>query len=326
MIFKKALTLSLAFIVGGLLSTVSVAQEYPNKPVRFILPFPSGGSADAVARDLAEQLRIKSGGNPFVVENKPGAAANLGTGYVVKSPADGYTILVGVTGAMTINPELYPDLGYQPDKDLAAISMMAQAPVVIVASKQSGITSLQQLVSRAKEQPGRITYATNGVGTSHHLAGEMFKHRVGISMLNVPYNGTPAALTDIVAGRVDAGFLDLTAAMPLIQAGRLVALATTGTTRPEALAQVPTVAEAGYPGYEAMTWIALFAPKDMNREHIKKLSRMVNEVLAEDSFKKNVAAKGLEAVGSTPEALQKFVSEETVKWRAVIKKSNIKRN
>lgn len=325
MIFRKALKLSLAFLVGGLLSTLAVAQAYPDKPVKFILPFPSGGSADAVARDLAEQLRIKSG-TSFVVENKPGAAGNLATGYVVRAPGDGYTILVGVTGALSINPQLYRDLGYRPETDLAAISMVAQAPVVIVASRNSGITSLKQLVSRAKESPGKISYATNGVGTSHHLSGEMFKHIADISMLNVPYNGTPAALTDIVAGRVDAGFLDLTAAMPLIAAGRIVALATTGTARPAALAEVPTVAEAGYPGYRAMTWIALFAPMDMNREHVKKLSGMVNEVLAEESFRKNAAAKGLEAVGSTPEALQRFLSEETVKWRTVIQKSNITRD
>lgn len=324
MFVKQSLKLLLAFSFG-LLPMLSGAQAYPERPVKLILPFPPGGSADAVARDLADKLQA-GGGGTFVVENKPGAAGNLATGHVVKAPADGHTILVGVTGAMAINPELYGNLGYQPEKDLTGISMLAQAPVVIVASRDSGITSLQELVRRAKAQPGQLSYATNGVGTSHHLAGEMFKHRAGIFMLNIPYNGTPGALQDIAGGRVEIGFLDLTAAMPLIEAKRIVPLATTGAARSSALASVPTVAEAGYPGYEAMTWIALFAPSGMKQENVAKLSAMVNAVLADDGFKKSAAAKGLDAVGSTPEALQRFLGEESRKWREVIRQAKITRN
>src|SRR5690606_17919801 len=210
--------------------------------------------------------------------------------------------LVGVTGALAINPELYPNLGYNPSTDLAPISMLAEAPVVIVASRESGLTTLKDLVARAKAKPSELSYATNGTGTSHHLAGEMFKQKAGIFMVNIPYNGTPGALQDIAGGRVDVGFLDLTAALPMIASGRIVALATTGSKRPSALPNIPTVAEAGYPGYEAMTWISLVAPKAMKREDVAKLSGLVNAVLAEDSFKKSTAAKGMEAVGSTPEA------------------------
>lgn len=322
--FAKPMQLLLAFAMG-VLPLVSAAQAYPERPVKLVLPFPPGGSADAVARELADKLQARGNGT-FVIENKPGAAGNLATGHVAKAPADGYTILVGVTGGMTINPELYRNLGYQPEKDLAGISMLAQAPVVIVASRQSGITSLQELVRRAKAQPGQLSYATNGVGTSHHLAGELFKQRADIFMLNIPYNGTPGALQDIAGGRVEAGFLDLTAAMPLIEAGRIVPLATTGPVRSPALAAVPTVAESGYPGYEAMTWIALFAPSGMVSENIKKLSTMVNSVLGDDTFKKSVAAKGLDALGSTPEDLQRFVGDETKKWRAVIRQSKISLN
>lgn len=321
---SKALQLCLA-AVAMTASLASVAQSYPERPVKLVLPFPPGGSADAVARELAEKLQTRGDGT-FVVENKPGAAGNLATGHVVKAPADGYTLLVGVTGAMTINPELYRNLGYQPDKDLAGVSMMAEAPVVIVASKQSGITSLQELVRRAKEKPGQLTYATNGRGTSHHLAGEMFKHKANIFMLNIPYSGTPGALQDISGGRVDAGFLDLTAAMPLIEAGRIVPLATTGKARPSALPSVPTVAESGYPGYEAMTWIALFAPSGMKQADVKKLSGMVNAVLSDDEFKASTAAKGMSATGSTPDELQRFVAEESKKWREVIRQANITLN
>lgn len=316
---------SLALFFGALLSTLALAQAYPERPVKLTLPFPPGGSADSVARDLAEKLRADGGGS-FVVENRPGAAGNLATGYVVRAANDGYTLLVGVTGATVINPELYPNLGYAPENDLVGISMLAQAPVVVVASPDSGITTMQQLVSRAKAAPGKISYATNGKGTSHHLAGELFKSRAEIFMLNVPYSGTPGALQDIAGGRVEIGFLDLTAAMPLIAAGRIVALATTGASRSSALPNVPTVAEAGFPGYEAMTWIALFAPKGMTPENVNKLSGMVNAVLADEAFKKSAATKGLDAVGSTPEELQRFVTAESQKWRTVIRQANIKLN
>lgn len=320
-LLRKTTTL----LAGACLSALALAQGYPERPVKLTLPFPPGGSADSVARDLADKLKSQGGGT-FLVENRPGAAGNVATGYVVKAPNDGYTLLVGVTGAMAINPELYANLGYQPETDLVGISMLAQAPVVVVASPQSGITTMQQLVSRAKAEPGKLSYATNGRGTSHHLAGELFKLRSEIFMVNIPYSGTPGALQDIAAGRIEIGFLDLTAAMPLISAGRIVPLATTGSVRPAVLPNVPTVAEAGFPGYEAMTWIALFAPKGMNPENVNKLSKMVNAVLADETFKKNAAGKGLDVAGSTPEALQRFVSEEVRKWRTVIRRANITLN
>lgn len=324
MSFSSIRRCALAVMCGALLSAQAVAQGYPDRPVKMALPFPPGGSADAVARDLADKLQ--QGGGTFLVENRPGAAGNMATGYVVKAPNDGHTLLVGVTGAMSINPSLYKNLGYEPDKDLVGISMMAQAPVVVVASPQSGIKSLQELVRRAKAEPGTLSYATNGKGTSHHLAGEMFKHQAKIFMLNIPYNGTPGALQDIAGGRVELGFLDLTAAMPLITAGRILPLATTGPKRSPALPNVPTVAESGYPGYEAMTWIALFAPKGMDPVNVNALSKRVNAVLADETFRKNASAKGLDAVGSTPQALQDFLATESVKWRSVIRQANISLN
>ena len=321
--FNARLKSLIAIGLGALIATAAAAQDYPDKPVKFVLPFPPGGSADAVTRELADKLQSKGNGT-FIIENKPGAAGNLATGQVVRAPNDGYTILVGVTGALVINPELYPNLGYNTQTDLTAISMLAQAPVVIVASRESGITSLKDLVQRAKAKPGELSYATNGSGTSHHLAGELFKQKAGIFMVNIPYKGTPGALQDIGGGRVDAGFLDLTASLPMIASGRIVALATTGATRPSALPNVPTVAEAGFPGYEAMTWISLVAPKGMKREHVAKLSGMVNAVLADDAFKKSTAAKGLEAAGSTPDELQRFIASESEKWRGVIRSAGIK--
>ncbi len=321
--FNARLKSLIAIGLGALIATTAAAQDYPDKPGKFVLPFPPGGSADAVTRELADKLQSKGNGT-FIIENKPGAAGNLATGQVVRAPNDGYTILVGVTGALVINPELYSNLGYNTQTDLTAISMLAQAPVVIVASRESGITSLEDLVQRAKAKPGELSYATNGSGTSHHLAGELFKQKAGIFMVNIPYTGTPGAWQDIGGGRVDAGFLDLTASLPMIASGRIVALATTGATRPSALPNVPTVAEAGFPGYEAMTWISLVAPKGMKREHVAKLSGMVNAVLADDAFKKSTAAKGLEAAGSTPDELQRFIASDSEKWRGVIRSANIR--
>lgn len=301
------------------------AQGYPDKPVRIVLPFPPGGSADFIARLLADRMKEKTG-QSFFVDNRPGAAGNLATGHVAKSPADGYSLLVGVTGAMSINPTLYKDLDYVPERDFTAISMVAQAPVVVVASPQSGVTTLKQMVELSQASPGKYSYATNGVGTSHHLAAELFKGVAKIDIVNVPYKGTPGALQDVAGGRIEFGFMDLTASLPLIAAGRIKALATTGATRSSALPDVPTIAESGFSGYEAVTWIALFAPKGMKTDDVRKLSQQVNEVLVEPEVRSKGVAQGLDVAGSTPEALQKFLANEIVKWRNVVTNANIKLN
>lgn len=314
---------ALPLAASMLLALPAAAQTYPDKPVRMVLPFPPGGSADFIARLLAEQMRGQTG-QTFVVDNRPGASGNLATSHVAKSANDGYTLLVGVTGALAINPTLYRDLDYVPEKDFAAISMIAQAPVVIVASPESGVSTLKQMVDRARAAPARYSYATNGVGTSHHLAGEMFKSVAGIDIVNVPYKGTPGALQDIVGGRIEFGFMDLTASLPLIASGRIKALATTGAARSAALPEVPTVAESGFPGYDAVTWIALFAPKGTKAEDLRLLSTKVNEVLNDPEVRRKGVAQGLDVAGSTPAALQKFLTDESVKWRRVVTDAKIK--
>jgi len=320
----KLTVLTLATVLQVLMPPLAAAQSYPERPVRFILPFPPGGSADSVARDLADRLKARTG-DAFLIENKPGAAGNLATGYVVRAPNDGHTLLVGVTGALAINPELYRNLGYRPEIDLTPISMLAQAPVVVVASRQSGITSMADLVKAAKANPGRLSYATNGVGTSHHLAGEMFRHQAGISMVNVPYNGTPAALQDIAGGRVEVGFIDLTAALPLITAGRIVGLATTGSARPAALPDLPTVAEWGFPGFEATAWAGLSVPRGtpaavVERLHAAAVKAITGPVGARQE------ATGARVVASTPAQFTAFVEAETGKWTQLIRTAGIKQD
>ncbi len=312
-----------ALAAGLIAAPFGMAQAaYPDGTIRLILPFPPGGSADTLARMLAERLNERTEAT-FVVENKPGASANLGTGYVAKADPDGRTILVGVTGAMSINPTLYTELDYVPTRDLQGISMMATAPVVIVASPESGIDSLAEMVEEAKVEPDRLAYASNGVGTSHQLSGELFNSIAGIQLRNVPYKGTPAALQDIAGGRVELGFVDLTASLPLIAGDRVTPLATTGPERPAALPDVPTVAESGYPDYESLTWIGLFAPSGMNADDIATLSEHVNAVLAEPAMQEKAQSYGLKVAGSTPADLQAFLVSENEKWKKVITDAGI---
>ncbi|MBN9473309.1 MAG: hypothetical protein ABS43_06900 [Bordetella sp. SCN 67-23] len=312
-------------LAGVLLAPAAVADTaagYPERPVKLALPFPPGGSADTITRSMAERLQAQLH-QPFLIENRPGAAGNVATRYIAKAPADGYNLLVGVTGAMAINPNLYT-LDYDPSKDFVAVSMVARAPVVVVADPQAGIGSIKQLIEQAKAKPGMLTYATNGVGTSHHLAAELFRQAAGLDMRNVPYKGTPEALQDIIGGRVPLGFMDLTASIPLIASGKLKALATTGTQRSPALPDVPTVAEAGVPGFAADTWVGIFAPKGTPQPIVEKLSAEMKTALALPELRARAQTQGLEVAGSTPAELQRFLQEESVKWKRVVNEAGIK--
>ena len=312
-------------IAGVLLAPAAYADpaaNYPDRPVKLALPFPPGGSADTITRAMAERLQAQLN-QPFLIENRPGAAGNVATRYVAKAPADGYNLLVGVTGALVINPNLYK-LDYDPAKDFVGISMVARAPVAVVADPQAGIHSIKDLIERAKAQPGALTYATNSVGTSHHLAAELFRQATGLDMRNVPYKGTPEALQDIIGGRVPIGFMDLTASIPLVNSGKLKALATTGTRRSPALPDVPTVAEAGVPGFSADTWVGIFAPKGTPQPIVDKLSAEIRTALALPELRARAQTQGLEVAGSTPGELHRFVQEETVKWKKVVAEAGIK--
>ncbi|MDX3906338.1 MAG: tripartite tricarboxylate transporter substrate binding protein [Pigmentiphaga sp.] len=312
-------------LTGVLLAPAAMADtaaNYPERPVKLALPFPPGGSADTITRSMAERLQAQLN-QPFLIENRPGAAGNVATRYVAKAQPDGYNLLVGVTGAMAINPNLYK-LDYDPLQDFVAVSMMARAPVVVVADPQAGIGNIKQLIEQAKAKPGMLTYATNGVGTSHHLAAELFRQAAGLDMRNVPYKGTPEALQDIIGGRVPIGFMDLTASIPLIASGKLKALATTGTKRSPALPDVPTVAEAGLPGFSADTWVGIFAPKGTPRPIVEKLSAEIKTALALPELRARAQTQGLEVGSSTPAELQRFVQEESVKWKRVVNEAGIK--
>jgi len=297
--------------------------NWPDKPVKWIVPFPPGGAMDAIARTLGEVAGRKLG-QPFVIENKAGAGGNIGADAVAKSPADGYTLMITSIG-MATNGALYNKLSYDPIKDFAPVSLLAVVPNILVAGpKQSDVKSVKDLIAKAKQQPDKLTYASAGNGTSIHLAGASFTSLTGVKMLHVPYRGSGPAVTDLLGGQVDFMFDSITSARPHIEAGKLRAIAITTKTRSPSLPDVPTVAEAGVPGYEVSPWFATFMPAGTPAPIVEKLGKTLNEAMNDPEVKKRLSAIGAEPIGSTPQALAAHLKTETDRWTKLIKESNIK--
>jgi tripartite-type tricarboxylate transporter receptor subunit TctC len=286
---------------------------WPNKPVRIVVPFAPGGTTDILARVLAPELS-KTLGQSFVVENRAGAGGNIGAEVVAKSPADGYTLLMGTVGPHGINKSLYDKLPYDPQKDFAPITLVAGVPNVMVMGTRRaqalGITSVADFVKYAKAHPGRLNMASSGNGTSIHLAGELFKSRTGIFMTHIPYRGSGPALTDLLAGAID------------VQAGNLKAFAVTSAVRSSALPEVPTVAEAGnLPGFEASSWFGLLAPAGTPPEVVSRLQQETAKALNLPTVKERLLAQGAIPSGNTPAEFARLIDAETTKWAAVVKAS-----
>lgn len=297
--------------------------NWPDKPVKWIVPFPPGGAMDAIARTLGEVAGRKLG-QPFVIENKAGAGGNIGADAVAKAPADGYTLMITSIG-MATNGALYNKLSYDPIKDFAPVSLLALVPNILVAGpKQSDVKSVKDLIAKAKQNPDKLTYASAGNGTSIHLAGASFTSLTGVKMLHVPYRGSGPAVTDLLGGQVDFMFDSITSARPHIEAGKLRAIAITTKTRSPSLPDVPTVAEAGVPGYEVSPWFATFMPAGTPAPIVEKLGKTLNEAMNDPEVKKRLSAIGAEPIGSTPQALAAHLKTETDRWTKLIKESNIK--
>jgi len=299
------------------------AANWPDKPIKWIVPFPPGGAMDAIARTLGEVAGRKLG-QPFVIENKPGAGGNIGADAVAKSPADGYTLMITSIG-MATNGALYNKLSYDPVKDFAPVSLLAVVPNILVAGpKQADVKTVKDLIAKAKQNPDKLTYASAGNGTSIHLAGASFTSLTGVKMLHVPYRGSGPAITDMLGGQVDFMFDSITSARPHIEAGKLRAIAITTKTRSPSLPDVPTVAEAGVPGYEVSPWFATFMPAGTPAPIVEKLGKTLNEAMNDPEVKKRFSAIGAEPIGSTPQALAAHLKTETERWTKLIKESNIK--
>lgn len=321
-------------IFGGLLPrlalcalsllTASVAQAaYPDRPVRVIVPFAAGGGADIVARlvfkGVGEQL-----GKAFIIDNRGGAGGIIGADAVAKADPDGYTLLLGQSGPNAINPSVYSKLPYDARKDFAPVTQLTRYPYVIAAKKQLPVDNLKELIALAKRQPGTLTVSTAGQGSSAHLAIELFMRQAGISINAVPYKGAGPALLDVVGGVVDLTFGDAASASKQAQAKNVKALAVTGAKRSPLIPDVPTVAEAGVPGYEASAWHAVLAPRGTPDAIVHTLQAAIAKVLADPALKARLAEDGIETVGSTPEEFNRALQAEIEKWHQVVVEANIK--
>jgi tripartite-type tricarboxylate transporter receptor subunit TctC len=303
----KALLLSL------LLCASAHAQNFPTKPVRIVVPFPPGGGADALARLMAPKLG-ELWKQQVIVENKPGASGHIGADLVAQAPADGHTLLMSSTASLTErNVEQF-----------APVTLVSASPYVVTINPQVQAASIRELVALANAKPGTLTYGSSGSGAASHLCAELFKSMARIDLLHVPYKGTGQALTDLLAGQVDLMFAPAQTVLSHIKAGKLKALATTGEKRASTLPEVPTVAEAGLPGYAAVGWFGLLAPAATPKPVVAQLSRDANRVLAEREVRERMAALGAEPAGNSPEEFARFIRDDQAKWAKLMREAGIK--
>ncbi|MES2186290.1 MAG: tripartite tricarboxylate transporter substrate binding protein [Pseudomonadota bacterium] len=309
----------------GLLSALAAhaqATDYPTRSVRIVVPFAAGGSTDVVARILADKLGQEFQ-QPFVVDNRAGAGGNIGADMVAKSAPDGYTLLMGTTGILAINEFLYKNMSYSVPRDLMPVSYTSLISNILVVSPAVPARNVQELIALAKSKPGALSFASSGAGSSTHLSGELFKAMSGTDILHVPYRGSPQAITDIIAGQVTMLFDNAPSSMPFVQDGKLRALAVTGKVRLPTLPNVPTLDEAGVPGYESLSWSGIMARTGTPDAVVQKLNKAIDRILKSDEVKQRFAALGVEPVGGPPEAFARQIRTETDKWGKVVKAAHI---
>jgi tripartite-type tricarboxylate transporter receptor subunit TctC len=305
----------------GITATAALAQAYPNKPIKLIVPFAPGGFTDVVARILGQKLSI-SLGQPFVIENKAGAGSTIGTDFVAKAAPDGYT-LVMVSTTHVISPAIYPKLPYDPIKSFTPVGKLVDSAYVLMVNPKVPVNSVADYIALAKAQPDKIHYASSGNGSSQHLMGGMFAAMTGTKLIHVPYKGSSGAASDLVAGIVESSFAGVPNAMAQVPAGRLKALAVTTAKRIPQLPDVPTMQEAGVPGYEASVWLGLLAPVGTPKEIVARLNAEIAKVMNSPETKKELYAAGVESDISSPEALGALMNREMDRWGKVIKDAGI---
>ena len=312
-----------AGVAFAMLSSLAAAQSWPNKPIRYIVPFAAGGTTDILARTISEKLTVALG-QPVIVENKPGAGGGVGAAEVAKAPPDGYTIMGGTISTHAINATLYSSLPYDPVKDFVAITLIARVPNMLVVNNDVKAKDVAELIKLMKANPGKWNFASAGNGTSQHLSGELFKGMAGVEMQHIPYKGSPPALTDVMGGSVSMTFDNITTAWPLAKAGKLRALAVTTAKRSPVAPEVPTLAESGLPGYEVGSWQGVFAPAGVPPAIVARLNTEIVKIINMPDVQKKIIDLGAEPVGDTAEQFGAFVKTEVVKWGDVVKKSGAK--
>jgi tripartite-type tricarboxylate transporter receptor subunit TctC len=318
-IFLAAMSGTLA---GIGLPAAQAQGNWPDRPIRLIVPFPPAGGTDVIAREIAAKLGTAAGWN-LVVDNRPGAGGNIGLDAVAKAAPDGYTIGMGQAANLAINPALYPRMPYDPLRDFALVTTVASQPNMLVVAKGAPWRTLAELVAAAKAKGGGLTAGNAGNGTVGHLAGEMFAHRVGVEFVSVPYRGAGPVLTDLLAGRVDLIFANPLAVKGALESGDLRAIAVTSATRMRTLPDVPTIAESGYEGFEAVNWTGLVAPARTPAPILARLNEEVRKALRQDEMVTRLAGEGSEPMGSTPEEFRAFLTAEHEKWGKVVRDARV---
>jgi tripartite-type tricarboxylate transporter receptor subunit TctC len=317
-------TARFALMLVCLLAPIAVwAQAWPQRPVKIVVPSPPGDGSDAVARAIADKLAIALG-QPFVVENKPGAGGVIGSSEAAHAPHDGYTLIMGNAGSHGINAAVYTKLNYDPVRDFTPVTLIAESPNVLVANPEAPFKSVQELIAAARARPGKIDFASGGQGSSAHMSMELFKYLTHTDLHHIPYKGATPALTDIIAGTVPVGFFNLPPAMGHIKSGKVHALAVTTSRRWPALPDVPTVAESGVPGFETVAWFGLLAPAGTPQAVIDRLAAEIHVIVQMPDVRARIEATGAEAVGSTPAAFATRIHDDVAKWKKVAAAAKIR--
>jgi tripartite-type tricarboxylate transporter receptor subunit TctC len=314
---------SVAFAsVASLANPTAQAADYPSRPIHLIVPYAAGGAADSIARIVAKRVG-KSLGQTIVVENRGGGGSIVGTEFVNKAEPDGYTLLLGQSGPISINPAIYKSLPYDPEKDFAPVSLTSTYPYLMVVNRSLGAKTLQEFVALAKSKPGALNYGTTGVGASNHLLTELFDLKAGIKMTHIPYRGTALAVADLVAGQVQVVFSDPISSLQLVNSGTLVALAVTSKDRSPVAPDVPTISESGYPGFDAVGWHGILAPAKTPPAIIAKLNAEIVQALKDPETKSLLESQAIQVVGSSPQAFADYIKQDIALWKDVAEQAKI---
>jgi tripartite-type tricarboxylate transporter receptor subunit TctC len=318
--YEEACMKILSAFVLAILWSSALAQNYPSKSVRVVIPYPPGSTPDIVGRSLSDKLQ-KALGQPFVVDNRTGAGGNIGTDAVAKAPADGYTLLVAINGPVAVNKHLYKTLPYDPDRDLQPISLLASAPQMLVVKAELGIDDFKSFVQQARQNPGKWSYGSAGSGSASHLTMELLKSDARLYLVHIPYRGFPPALTDLLAGNIEAMFAIIPAVLQQVRAGKVRALAVTAHQRSVLAPDVPSVAELGYPQLESLAWIGLLAPAGTPSTVVAKLSAETARGMQQQDTRDMLGKQGFDVVANSADEFSRWISVESAKWAKVIRAS-----
>ena len=326
--FRHVRALGAFAFAAGLLSLASIsganaAETYPARPIKLIVPFPPGGGPDMIAREVATTVTTQQGWT-IIIDNKPGSGGNIGMDAAAKAAPDGFTLVMGQTSNMAINPSLYAKLPYNPQKDLTPVGLVASAPLVIAVASNSPYKTLADLINAAKANPEGINYASSGSGTVAHLATEQLQRIANVKLTHVPYKGASQGVTDLIGGQIQMYISSVVTLSGHIKNGKMRALAVTSAKRSADLPNVPTVAEAGYKGFEAVTWFGIAAPAGVSKDAVSKLNAAFNKALETPDVRKKLTEQGADVLGGTPEQFATLVRDETGRWAKVVKESGAK--